>query len=153
MIVLRAARPTDAGAVGGILSEFVDVTEWMPRLHTRAEDLAHAGALIERGGVVVAEVAGRVEGFSACHGADLDALYVCAAARGRGVGTALLERAKGQGEHLCLWTFQANRSAQAFYRKHGFVQTNASDGAGTDEGLPDVAFEWRADFDALKEAV
>ena len=54
-LTLRPATPTDAGAVGAILSEFVDDTAWMPRIHTRAEDLAHAGDLITRGWVTVAE--------------------------------------------------------------------------------------------------
>lgn len=142
MIALRDARPTDAGSIGGILSEFVDTTDWMPRLHSRAEDVAHAGALIERGGVIVAEVAGRVEGFAALHGGDLDALYVGAPARGQGVGTALLGKLKACAPHLRLWTLEANGPAQAFYRKHGFIETARGDGAGTDEGLPDVRFEW-----------
>ena len=65
MIRLRKARSTDAGAVGAILSEFIDTTDWMPRIHTRAEDLAHAGALIARGWVTVAERDGNVLGFAA----------------------------------------------------------------------------------------
>ena len=60
MTRLRPARSTDAGAVGAILSEFAATTEWMPKLHTGAEDIAHAGALIDRGWVTVAEMDGVV---------------------------------------------------------------------------------------------
>ena len=144
MITLRKGRALDAGAMGAILSEFVDETDWMPRLHTRAEDIAHAGALITRGGVTVAEGQGRVIGFAACHGLDLDALYVRGHARGQGVGAALLAHVQGQVPAVMLWTFQANACARAFYHEHGFEEVARSDGAGTDEGLPDVRYEWHA---------
>ena len=53
-MLLRPANSMDAGAVGAILFEFIDTTAWMPRVHTRAEDLAHAARMIELGWVTVA---------------------------------------------------------------------------------------------------
>ena len=47
--MIRVAHPLDAGAVVRILSEFIDTTDWMPRLHSRAEDLGFAGTMIDRG--------------------------------------------------------------------------------------------------------
>jgi len=143
MTILRAARSTDAGAVGGILTEFAATTEWMPNLHSGAEDIAHAGAMIKRGWVTVAEANGGVIGFAACDGADLDALYVAAKARGQGAGTAILEHVMDQHDRLSLWTFQANEGAQRFYLRHGFAEVQRTDGATTDEKLPDVRFEWQ----------
>lgn len=148
MTQLRAARSTDAGKVGAILSEFIDTTDWMPRLHTRAEDVAHAGILIARGRVTVAQRHGVVVGFAANDGCDLDALYVAGSARGQGVGTALLEHLKQGQDRLVLWTFQANSPAQAFYLRHGFAEVarsdgQGSDGQGNDEGLPDIRYEWQ----------
>lgn len=143
MIALRAARSTDAGTVGGILTEFAATTDWMPKLHSGAEDIAHAGAMIKRGWVTVAEASGEVIGFSACDGADLDALYVAGAARGQGAGTALLRHVQGQHDRLTLWTFQANVGAQRFYLRHGFSEIERTDGMTTDEKLPDVRFEWQ----------
>lgn len=143
MTVLRAARSTDAGTVGGILTEFAATTEWMPKLHSGAEDIAHAGAMIKRGWVTVAEASGEVIGFAACDGADLDALYVAGAMRGQGVGTALLQHMMGQHDRLSLWTFQTNEGAQRFYLRHGFTEVQRTDGATTDEKLPDVRFEWQ----------
>ena len=143
MIVLRKARSTDAGAVGAILSEFVDTTDWMPRIHTRAEDLAHAGAMIARGWVTVAELDSGVAGFAAQDGKDLDALYVRAALRGQGIGSMLLSHIKKDSELIELWTFQANRKAQDFYVKHGFTELRRTDGGANDERLPDIRFQWK----------
>lgn len=143
MIHLRAARSTDAGKVGAILSEFAQGADWMPKLHTGAEDVAHAGVMIERGWVSIATFNDRVAGFAACNGGVLDALYVASDAQGKGLGTALLQQLQENFPALALWTFQANGRAQDFYVKHGFVEQERTDGAGNDEGLPDVRFEWR----------
>ena len=142
MTRLRAAQQTDAGAVGAILSEFIDTTEWMPRVHTRAEDVAHAGMMIDRGWVTVAEHAAGVVGFAALDGPEVHALYVVRDQRGRGVGSALLEGAKAGKDMLRLWTFQANAGAQRFYLRHGFAEVRRTDGAENDEKLPDIRFAW-----------
>ncbi|NNK16817.1 MAG: GNAT family N-acetyltransferase [Sulfitobacter sp.] len=115
----------------------------MPRIHTRAEDLAHAGALIARGWVTVAETDSGVAGFAARNGKDLDALYVSAAMRGQGVGSKLLSHIKKDSEVIELWTFQANKPAQGFYMKHGFKELGRTDGADNDERLPDIRFQWK----------
>lgn len=143
MIGLRHARSTDAGRVGQILSEFIDFTPWMPRIHTRAEDLAHAGVLIARGWVMVAEIHGRVAGFAACNNGDLNALYVANDWRGQGVGSALIQHLQGDHAEMRLWTFQANTGAQAFYQRHGFFEVTRTNGADNDENLPDIQFEWQ----------
>ena len=140
---LRAATPLDAGRVGEILSGFIDGTEWMPRVHTRAEDLAHAGDLIARGWVTVVEKEGTVKGFLAQDRSVIQSLYIVPDAQGQGYGTALLMRAQERADLLTLWTFEANRGAQRFYERHGFTERQRTDGAGNDEGLPDIEYEWR----------
>ncbi|MEC3861990.1 GNAT family N-acetyltransferase [Mesobacterium sp. TK19101] len=141
-VTLRQAAPLDAGAVGAILSGFVDDTPWMPRIHTRAEELAHADDLIGRGWVTVAEQAGDVVGFIARAGHAIHALYLVPRMQGQGIGTALLRTAQRQAPRLELWTFQANDGAQRFYHRHGFRAVEQTDGAGNDEGLPDIRFIW-----------
>jgi GNAT superfamily N-acetyltransferase len=141
--LLRPARPTDAGKLGAILSEFVEDTAWMPTLHTQAEDVAHAGVMIDRGWITVAEDAGDVVGFAALDGDEVDALFVRSAARGQRVGSALLQDMQRRRKSLSLWTFQANQSAQLFYASHGFVEIARTDGARNDEKLPDVQLVWR----------
>ncbi|MGJ5618478.1 GNAT family N-acetyltransferase [Sulfitobacter sp. MF3-043] len=145
MTHLRPARTTDAGTVGAILSEFAETTSWMPSLHTRAENIAHAGHLIDRGWVTVAEHDGGVVGFIASDGTEIDALYVTRSVRGHGVGSALLDDARAKAAHLSLWTFQVNVRACAFYERHGFVEVARTDGSNTDEKLPDVRYEWKVE--------
>lgn len=141
--MLRAAQPLDAGPAGAILSEFAETTEWMPRLHTAAEDIGFAGAMIDKGWVTVAGRQTAVEGFIACDGTWINALYVSKAARGHGLGSALLAQAQASGNELELWTFQANKAAQRFYEAHGFRAVEHTDGAGNDENLPDIRFSWK----------
>ena len=140
--ILRSARPTDAGAVGDILSDFADTTPWMPRLHTRAEDLRHAGDLVDRGWVTVTETDGKVTAFAARDGEIVHALYVDRAVQRQGHGTALLAQMKNASPKLTLWTFLANTAAQAFYDSHGFLEVERTDGSDNDEGLPDIRLEW-----------
>ena len=140
--MLRDATPLDAGAVGGILSEFAIDTPWMPRLHTGAEDVAFAGDMIARGWVRVAGRKDRVEGFLASDGTWIQALYVMGDARGHGLGGALLADVMGRQDRLMLWTFQANAGAQRFYERHGFRAVEESNGSGNDEGLLDVRYVW-----------
>ena len=88
--------------------------------------------------VAVAERAGRLVGI-AMSGPPLDegpwvrqlyVLYVRAAEHGRGAGPALLEAVVEPDESALLWVADPNPRAQAFYRKHGFVD----DGAAQIEG-------------------
>ena len=116
--MIRVAQPLDAGAVGRILSEFIDTTDWMPRLHSRAEDISFAGTMIDRGWVRVFEE-DAILGFIAQSDDEVCALYVARAARGQGVGTALLNDAKQLRQSLKLWTFQLNLQAQKFYLREG----------------------------------
>ena len=144
---LRPARSTDAGRVGAILSQFIDTTPWMPRLHSRAEDLAFAGRMIDKGWVTVAETgaAGAVCGFLALDESDVEALFVKAEVRGIGIGSALLERAKARSDRLGLWTGAANDGARRFYARHGFREAARGDGSANEEGLPDIRLEWRSE--------
>ena len=140
--IVGAARPADAPAIGEILSSWIDETDWMPRIHRRADEQAFAADLVARGWVSVARQRGRVVGFLARDGAEVVALYVACEARGQGVGTALLARAKRRTHRLALWTFQFNHAAQAFYLAQGFHEAGRTGGAGNDEKLPDIRYAW-----------
>ena len=136
------ARPADAAPCAAILSDWIERTAWMPRIHSRAQERAFLRDLIGRGWVRVARRDGDVVGFIARDGGEVHALYVAEGARGGGLGRRLLNDAKAARPALGLWTFQANVRAQAFYLREGFREVGRSDGAGNDEGLPDIRYEW-----------
>lgn len=142
--ILGPARPTDAEAIGTILSDWIDETPWMPRIHKREEEQAFAGDLVARGWVTVARRCGRVVGFIARDGEEIVALYLAGHARGQGIGTALLDRAKRASPRLTLWAFQFNEAARGFYEAHGFRELARTGGARNDEKLPDIHYLWEA---------
>lgn len=140
--MIRAATPADAPAIAAILGNWVDAAPWLPRVHTPAQDQDHALDLVARGWTHVF-CAPDVQGFLARDGAEIHALYVAKAARGQGVGKALLAHAKSATPALRLYTFAANTDAQRFYLREGFTEIARTDGAGNDEHLPDIRYEWR----------
>ncbi|WGW03689.1 GNAT family N-acetyltransferase [Tropicibacter oceani] len=148
---LRPARSTDAGKLGAMMSEAVAGFDWKPMLHSGAEDIAHAGKLIDRGWVTVAAQDRTLLGFIARDDEYVHALHVAANAQGGGVGKALIDHAKAQCRRLELWTFAANTGAQRFYEREGFAVLERTDGASNEEGLPDIRYRWPAPL-TLKDA-
>lgn len=143
-LLIRPARSTDAGKLGAMISEAVAANTWKPALHTGAEDIAHMGDLITRGWARVAESEDRVVGFLALDAPMIQSLYVAGSCQGGGIGTALLKDAMRGQDRLELWTLEANAGAQRFYCRHGFAEAERTDGAGNEEGLPDIRFVWDA---------
>ena len=94
----------------------------------RAALLAHPDAIalpagqIERGEVLLAETEGRVAGFVAVLGGEIDGLFVEPDLWGLGIGRALVEAAVHHARRLGLSvTVIANPTARLFYEKCGFV--------------------------------
>ena len=124
-----------------------------PMVHTAEDSRSWLGGLVERGVVWVAESGGtdavdgeamRVVGIMVLDDGWIDQLYVSPGWTGRGLGAALVERAKQLSPAgLTLWTFQANTGAQRFYARHGFVAVEHTDGAANEERSPDVRMVWR----------
>ncbi len=84
-----------------------------------------------------------VLGFLALEGAYVDRLYVHPAAQGRGIGSALLDRAMAlRPDGIALHTHQRNRAARAFYEKRGFRAVRLGISAPP-ENEPDVEYHWR----------
>jgi len=143
-LVIRDARPLDAGSVGAILTQAVREHRWMPLLHSAAEDIAHVGHLIDLGWVRVADN-GAIRGFLAREEEFVHALYVARGARGSGVGRRLIEDAMAACARLELNTFVANVGARKFYDRLGFDEAWRTDGAENDERLPDIRLVWQAE--------
>lgn len=143
---LRPACSLDAGPMGAMISEAVAARAWKPRLHSAAEDIAHADALIARGWVTVAEApeGGTVTGFLAREGGYVHALFIAPGWQRRGIGRALIARAKTESPALDLWTFTANTAARRFYEGAGFAEIERGNGSENEEGLPDIHYRWTA---------
>ncbi|KQY63999.1 MULTISPECIES: GNAT family N-acetyltransferase [unclassified Nocardioides] len=82
-------------------------------------------------------------GFSTLTPTWLDSLYVDPGTQRSGVGTALLDVAKGlRPDGFALWVFESNEPARAFYRRHGLVELEGTDGSANEERSPDLRMAW-----------
>ena len=85
----------------------------------------------------------QVAGYVRCTSTWLDDLYVHPDHQRRGVGAALFElvtTVRPQG--FCLWVFESNAQARAFYRRHGCLELERTDGSGNEERAPDIRVAW-----------
>ena len=140
MMFVRPAKPSDAPVLAAILSDWIDETEWMPRLRAREADARFVADMVHGGGVDVLDRDGACVGFLQETEGHVSALYLAPAVRGRNGGKLLLDAAKARSDRLDLWTFVANEGARRFYRREGFVEAEQS--CDNDEQLPDVRMVW-----------
>jgi len=149
--LLRPATPGDGPVIAALYTEarIAAVPQMPPAVHTAEEDVAHFSALVTDAEheAWVAEQDGRIVGFAILTATWLDGLYVHPEAQGHGIGTALLELARAlRPEGFGLWVFESNAPARALYRRHGFVETERTDGAGNEENAPDIRMDWPGTF-------
>lgn len=143
---LRKAGLSDLPAIAA-LHRLVRETclPFLPRLHTREEDLAFFRDKVFPGfDLTVAERDGMIAGYSAVAPGWLEQLYVLPQFHGQGVGSQLLARAKEGEDVFQLWVFQKNLKARRFYERHGIQLLRLTDGAENEEREPDALYEWRA---------
>jgi len=77
-----------------------------------------------------------VVGFAALEDSWLWGLYVAPDRMRDGVGSTLLEVVKAQRPRgFALWVFESNERARVFYRRHGLVELEHTDGADNMEGV------------------
>lgn len=135
--VIRAAGPDDAELVAALIEE-LNVHQGEPTGHVTAEAVRRDGfGARPEFQVLLAEVDGAAAGYALFHpswstevgerGFYLYDLYVREAARGRGVGRALLAavaaRARSEGRTFLWWSSKDwNREAQAFYAGLGAIE-------------------------------
>lgn len=93
--------------------------------------------------VWVATHAGHVAGYSRSTLTWLDDLYVHPDHQGSGVGSALFETVTARRpDGFCLWVFESNAPARAFYRRRGCLELERTDGRGNEEQAPDIRVAW-----------
>ena len=82
--------------------------------------------------MLVAETNGEISGFLAVHGVMVEHLYVRPDLLRRGIGSALLQRAKERlPSGFRLWVFQENVPARRFYERHGLRLVEGPMAGGT----------------------
>jgi putative acetyltransferase len=142
-VELRPAASTDSDAIAALFRRSFGGLTFLPTLHTPEEDRAHFRRVVHENEAWVADEDGLILGFATLRADELDHLYVDPPSQGRGVGSALLERAKElRPEGFRLWTFQRNEGAKRFYERHGFRAIRLTDGEHNEEREPDVLYEW-----------
>jgi chorismate mutase/GNAT superfamily N-acetyltransferase len=145
-LLIRPAVREDAPAMADVHVDCrnANVGSMPPMVHSREETHAWmAGRLAADSEGWVAEQDGRIVGYLVITGDWVDDLFLAPGETGQGAGAALLDLAKAQRpEGLCLWVFETNHGARRFYRRHGFVELERTDGSGNEERAPDVRMAW-----------
>ena len=104
------------------------------------------GSLDDGKSLWVAERDGQLLGFAVVRGAWLFLLFVHPGRPARGVGVALMELVKALLPHgFGLRVHVANERARSFYRRHGLVELETTDGSSFPDHEPDVKMAWLGD--------
>ena len=142
-VVLRPAGPEDAAAVADVHLAARRSAAMPPGIHTEDEVRGWLAARVAEDPVWVAERGGSVVGYARFPDAWLDDLYVHPDHAGQGIGSALLDLVKAQRpDGFCLWVFEINDPARRFYRAHGLVELERTDGHANEERAPDIRMAW-----------
>ena len=140
---LRPADESDADAVASIYLSARREAAMPPGIHTDDAVRHWLSGRLQADEVWMAEVGGRAAGYARLTAQWLDDLYVAPPYAGRGVGSALLDAAKGRRPAgFCLWVFEMNTPAREFYARRGLVELERTDGSGNEERSPDVRLAW-----------
>jgi GNAT superfamily N-acetyltransferase len=147
-VEIRPAREEEIEPLTQLFIRARNEMEYLPRVPDEAA-VPIAARIRGHEEVWVAEEDGRLLGFLGIeHSTNLDApvlekLYVEPAEQNRGVGAALLAKAKElrPGE-LYLWVFQKN-PARRLYERSGFVLVRLTDGSANMEREPDALYRWQ----------
>jgi GNAT superfamily N-acetyltransferase len=141
--VIRRAGLEDVNAIAALFRRSFGTLTFLPTLHTPEEDRAYFGGIVAEREVWVWEEDGSILGFAALEDDELTHIYVEPEAHGRGIGGALMERAKERRPNgFRLWVFQQNANARRFYERRGFVLVRETDGSDNEERTPDALYAW-----------
>jgi GNAT superfamily N-acetyltransferase len=143
--MIRRALLRDVEPIAELFERSFALLDFLPTLHTREEHLRWFGGLVSDHETWVWDDDGALAGFYVLRGDELADLYLEPAMIGRGIGHALFEHATQQRPAgFELWCFQQNERARTFYERHDCRAVRFTNGAGNEERMPDVLYEWRA---------
>ena len=145
-LALRPATPADLPALAEVhlAARRAAGTAFPPSVHDDDEARAWvAGWDLAAYDVWLASVGDQVAGYARSTPTWLDDLYVHPDHQGTGVGSALFETVASRHPHgFCLWVFESNEPARAFYRRHGCLELERTDGSANEERAPDIRVAW-----------
>jgi chorismate mutase/GNAT superfamily N-acetyltransferase len=142
-LTLRPATEGDAAGVTAVHLAARRAAAMPPGVHSDDEVAAWLGARLREDETWVAEVDGEVVGYARMTPTWLDDLYVAPELGRQGVGSALLDLVKARRpDGFCLWVFESNVAARAFYARHGLIELEHTDGSANEEQAPDVRLAW-----------
>lgn len=112
---------------------FIPRAYWEEQLETVRDLLPQAELYVWQDG-------GAIQGFIGLNGDHIEGLFVRPPHQGRGIGKALLGRARDAHGRLTLNVYRKNERAAAFYAREGFQVR----GEGVDEntGEPEYTMVW-----------
>jgi GNAT superfamily N-acetyltransferase len=121
-LTIRLARPEEREELEALQRRAsLALPDYREQLEANPDAIHLPPAQVANGQVVVAELDGRIVGFAAVVGGELDGLFVEPDLWRRGVGTVLVDEATHQARRKGLaLTVIANPAARHFYERCGF---------------------------------
>jgi GNAT superfamily N-acetyltransferase len=147
-VEIRRAREDEIEALTRLFIRARNEMDYLPRVPEEAA-VPIAARIREHEEVWVAEEHGRLLGFLGIEASRnlggapvLEKIYVEPGDQNRGIGSALLDKAKElRPDELYLWVFQKN-PARRLYERQGFELVKLTDGADNMEREPDALYRW-----------
>ncbi len=145
-ITIRKAGAADLPACARIVNDWMDETDWFPRIYSRDEiEGFFTSDLLEKRTVWLAEMNGGIAGYLSIDAdGNIHAIYIAAAYRCTGTGKMMLDHVKSlHPEGLELDVFEESIHARRFYEREGFAEVPERRKEETEEGIPELLMRWR----------
>jgi ribosomal protein S18 acetylase RimI-like enzyme len=142
---IRTGSIADGPAMAKIINDWIDETDWMPRIHSReAIEGFFTPDILSKRVILIGERNGAVEGYLTLRPEGMiAAFYLAPAARGRGLANLMMTEAKHlHPDRLELGVMEPNARARRFYEAQGFIEIPEGRKTDTDEGIPELLMRW-----------
>jgi GNAT superfamily N-acetyltransferase len=141
-VTLRRAGGTDAPAIAEVFLSARRTMTYLPVVHTDDQVARYFFDLVTVADGQVAVRRDSVIGFAVVRAGWLEHLYVNPSEQSAGVGSRLIDWAKGTSPTgIDLWLFERNTRAHSLYLAHGWRDVGAT-GGDNEEGQPDIHMRW-----------